>query len=111
MYLGDIGDNAAQRAEYALLRFLAPMVPASAGATMMTAAFERFRFTYEDGSHNAESLMVAPDGSIYIVTKLAPGSGGNVAATGPSSVYRLAASIASSSVARASKVAPPMTTP
>jgi hypothetical protein len=105
VYLGDIGDNAAQRNEYAILRFVAPMVPASAGTTMMTAAFERFQFTYEDGSHNAESLMVAPDGTIYIVTKLAPGSGGSVAATGPSSVYRLAASISSSSAARATKVA------
>lgn len=103
--LGDIGDNAASRSEYAILRFVEPTVPTAAGNTAMTTTFERFRFSYEDGSHNAESLMVAPDGALYIVTKLAPGSGGNVAATGVSSVYKLPASIATSTVARATKVA------
>jgi hypothetical protein len=104
VYLADIGDNTAARSEYGILRFAQPNVPASAGNTAMTATFERFRFTYEDGSHNAESLMVAPDGTLYIVTKLAPGSGGAVKATGPSSVYKLPASISASSVARATKV-------
>ena len=105
VFLGDIGDNGATRSEYAVLRFVAPTVPVNVGATALTASYDRFRFTYEDGSHNAESLMVAPDGTIYIVTKLAPGSGGRVAATGPSSVYRLPSSITSDSVGRATKVA------
>jgi hypothetical protein len=105
VYLADVGDNAASRNEYGILRFVQPMVPATAGTTAMTATFERFRFTYEDGSHNAESLMVGPDGTIYIVTKLAPGSGGKVTATGPSSVYKLPASITTSAVAQATKVA------
>jgi hypothetical protein len=105
VYLGDIGDNSAQRTEYAVLRFPVPMVPDSPGQAAMTATFERFRFTYEDGSHNAEGLMVAPDGTVYVVTKLAPGSGGRVAATGPSSIYRLPSSLAAGTVARATKVA------
>lgn len=105
VFLGDVGDNAASRSEYAILRFAQPMVPATAGNTAMTPTFERFRFTYEDGSHNAESVMVAPDGALYIVTKLAPGSGGSVAATGPSSIYKLPAPISASTVARATKVA------
>jgi hypothetical protein len=105
VYLGDIGDNNAQRSEYALLRFSLPAVPASPGQAAMTAPFERFRFTYEDGSHNAEGLMVGPDGVVYVVTKLAPGSGGRVAATGPSSIYRLPSSMTTTSVARATKVA------
>jgi hypothetical protein len=105
IYLGDVGDNGATRTEYAILRFVAPTVPATPGENAMTSPYERFRFTYEDGSHNAEGLMVSPDGTIYVVTKLAPGSGGNVAATGPSSVYRLPASITSDSVAVATKVA------
>jgi len=105
VYLGDIGDNSAQRNEYAVLRFPLPMVPDSPGQSAMTASFERFRFTYEDGSHNAEGLMVAPDGTVYVVTKLAPGSGGRVAATGPSSIYRLPPSMTAATVARATKVA------
>lgn len=105
VYLGDVGDNGATRGEYAILRFVAPSVPVAPGSNAMTSAFERFRFTYEDGSHNAEGLMVGPDGTIYVVTKLAPGSGGSVTATGPSSVYRLPGSITSDSVAVATKVA------
>ncbi|HKP59421.1 MAG TPA: hypothetical protein VJV78_22005 [Polyangiales bacterium] len=106
VFLGDIGDNAATRGEYAVLRFVEPKVPNEPGSSAMTATFERYRFTYEDGSHNAESLMVGPDGSLYIVTKLAPGSGGKVAANGVSSVYKLAASaLSTSESARATKVA------
>ena len=105
IYLGDIGDNAAARAEYALLRFIEPRVPDVASAETMIVSFERFRFTYEDGSHNAEGLMVGPEGDVYIVTKLAPGSGGSVPADGPSSVYRLRAPLSSAAVAVATKVA------
>ena len=50
--------------------------------------------------------MVGPDGSVYIVTKLAPGSGGKVAANGVSSVYKLAAAgLSTSASARATKIA------
>jgi hypothetical protein len=105
VYLADIGDNSAQRSEYAVLRFPLPTVPATAGSAATSVSFERFRFTYEDGSHNAEGLMVGPDGALYIVTKLAPSSGGRVAATGPSSIYRLPASMTTTAVARAAKVA------
>jgi hypothetical protein len=105
VYLADIGDNGAQRSEYALLRFTLPMVTATAGSAAISVSFERFRFTYEDGSHNAEGLMIGPDGVVYVVTKLAPSSGGRVAATGPSSIYRLPSSMTTTSVARAVKVA------
>ena len=30
---------------------------------MLEPSFEQLHFRYEDGSHNAESLMVAPDGT------------------------------------------------
>jgi hypothetical protein len=105
VFVADIGDNNAVRTEYAILRFVAPRVPDSAGDTALAAEFERFRFVYEDGSHNAEGLMVGPDGTLYIVTKLAPGTGGRVEATGPSSVYRLPAMLTTESVAEATKVA------
>jgi hypothetical protein len=105
VYLADIGDNAAQRDEYAILRFMEPEVPDAPGTSALSPSFERYRFTYEDGSHNAESLMVAPNGALYILTKLAPGSGGSVNATGPSSVYKLdPSSLSTSQVARATKL-------
>lgn len=105
VYLGDIGDNNAQRSEYAVLRFPLPAIPTTPGSTSLAPEFERLRFVYEDGSHNAESLMVGPDGTVYIVTKLASGSGGRVAATGPSSVYRLPREMTRDSIATATKVA------
>ena len=105
VYLADIGDNAAQRAEYSVLRFVAPEIPSAPGSLLLEPSFEQLHFRYEDGSHNAESLMVAKDGTLYIITKLAPGSGGNVEATGPSSVYRIAAeAFTQSTVAMATKV-------
>jgi hypothetical protein len=105
VYLGDIGDNAVQRSEYGILRFVEPQIPDAPGATDITLQAESFRFRYEDGSHNAESLLVAPSGALYLITKLAPGTGGAVAATGPSTVYRLSASaLVSGTVALATKV-------
>jgi hypothetical protein len=105
VFLGDIGDNNSQRTQYAIVRFPLPTVPATPGTTTLTPAYERFPFVYEDGSHNAEGLMVAPDGTIYVVTKVAPGTGGRVAATGPSTIYKLPASLAAASTATATKVA------
>jgi hypothetical protein len=105
VFVADIGDNNALRDEYAILRFVAPVVPESAGDVPMAVEVERFRFVYEDGSHNAEGLMVGPDGTIYVVTKVAPGTGGNVEATGPSSIYRLPATLATDIVAEATLVA------
>lgn len=105
VYLADVGDNAATRGEYSILRFVEPEVPSAAGAMELMPKFEQLKFRYEDGSHNAESLMVAPDGTLYIITKLAPGSGGNVEATGPSDVFRIAGdAFHQTSVATAQKV-------
>jgi len=108
VYLADVGDNTAQRDEYSVLRFVEPVVPSTPGNEQQVLAFEQLRFRYEDGSHNAESFLVAPNGNMYIITKLAPGSGGNVDATGPSSVYRIDASafamFAQGDVAQATKV-------
>ncbi len=105
VYLADIGDNPAARSEYAILRFIEPSVPATPGSTDFTPSFTRYRFRYEDGSHNAEGLMVTPDGTVYVVTKLASGSGGAVAASGPSSIYRLGPELDETQIAVASYVA------
>ena len=63
VYLADIGDNGATRSEYALLRFVEPTIPDASRMSDLQTEFERYRFRYEDGSHNAEALMVAPDGA------------------------------------------------
>lgn len=105
VYLGDVGDNTRVRGEYGVLRFVEPTVPSEPGSTEMSVEFERFRFRYEDGSHNAESLMVGPDGTVYVVTKVAPGTGGSVVANGPSEVYRLEPPLSTTAVAVATKVA------
>jgi hypothetical protein len=57
IWFSDTGDNLAQRATVALLA-LHPD-----GTTGV------YRLTYPDGPHDAESLLLAPDGTPYIVTK------------------------------------------
>jgi hypothetical protein len=83
VFVADIGGNIGQRDEYAILRAPEPELGASAaGAASPLAGLERFAFSYEDGMHNAEGILVAPDsGALYVVTKLAAGQ--------PSSVYAL----------------------
>jgi hypothetical protein len=106
VFLADVGDNAATRGEYGVLRFRQPEVPTDPGNTEQAPSFDALRFRYDDGAHNAESLIVAPNGTLYVITKLAPGSGGSVEATGPSSVYRIAAdAFEQDAVATAEKVA------
>lgn len=65
VWLGDIGDNGARRAEIRVYRV---DEPPRAGPT------EVWRLRYPDGPHDAESLAVAPGGAAYIVTKSAFGS-------------------------------------
>jgi hypothetical protein len=72
VWLADTGDNNASRPTVALLA-LRPD-----GATSI------YRLTYPDGAHDAEALLVAPDGTPYIVTK---------EILGASRVYRPAAAL------------------
>jgi hypothetical protein len=64
VWLADTGDNRADRATVALIA-LRP-----GGATSV------YRLTYPDGPHDAEALLVAPDGTPYIVTKEVLGASG-----------------------------------
>jgi len=75
VYLGDIGDNDTNRAEYAIYRVTEPAtLPAACGTA--TVAYDRFPFVYPDGSHNAETLLVDPStGRIFVVTKVSGASG------------------------------------
>jgi hypothetical protein len=65
IFLGDIGDNDSNRTGYAVYRVTEPkaIVDASLPA-------ETLPFTYPDGAHNAETLLVDPaTGGIFVVTK------------------------------------------
>jgi hypothetical protein len=63
VYLGDIGDNQARRARITVYRVPEPVSEASVSVK------EAFHATYPDGPRDAETLLVTPEGSLYIVTK------------------------------------------
>lgn len=74
LYVADIGDNGAARKQIAIYRL---PEPASTGGTSQV---DVFRAAYPTGAHDAEALLAAPDGTLYIVTK---------GETGPVALYRL----------------------
>jgi hypothetical protein len=74
LYIGDIGDNAAQRPEVSVYRVLEPEVtkqPDTPTAHELDAdAVDRLTLVYPDHPHDAETLLVDPiDGDLLIVTK------------------------------------------
>jgi hypothetical protein len=76
LYVGDIGDNLAQRPEIVVYRFGEP------GPGIASAAAERIALRYPDGAHDAEALLVDPrTGTIVIVTKDVGGESGVYTAT------------------------------
>jgi hypothetical protein len=77
VWIGDIGDNDAQRREVQVYRV---PVPQLADRTIRTGRPAIWRLRYPGGPTDAESLAVAPDGRAYIVTK---------SLLGTSVVYRL----------------------
>lgn len=81
LYLGDSGDNAAQRATIDVYRVPEPRVPSAAGTT---APAVRLRLSYPDGPHDAETLLVDPrSGELAIVTKQLSGESGVYVARHP----------------------------
>jgi hypothetical protein len=73
LYVGDIGDNNGKRATITVYRLTEPTKPSG------SVAAEAFHASYPDGAQDAEALLVAPDGTVLIVTK---------GDTGPIAVYR-----------------------
>lgn len=70
IWIGDIGDNESQRDEITLYRFREPESVEDQGVY-----WSRFRFEYEDGPHDAESLLVHPEtAQVFVITKT-PGGG------------------------------------
>jgi hypothetical protein len=66
LYVGDIGDNAAQRPSVDVYRVAEPRVGAAT-----TAPAARLRLGYPDGPHDAEALLVDPlRHDLVIVTKV-----------------------------------------
>ena len=99
VYLADIGDNASQRGDIQVYRMPEPIVALDAvGATIPTTA-DRLTFTYPDGAHDAETLIVDPDtGDLVIVTK-------DWSLSGHSEVFRAPAGLAPGSTTVLEKVA------
>jgi hypothetical protein len=76
LWLGDIGDNNATRDEIAVQRFDEPAVGPSTDGSGCPPAAEHavaatsYRLRFEDGPHDAETLLVDPRTSqVFIVTK------------------------------------------
>jgi len=64
LYLGDIGDNRRSRPDVSVFRF-----PEPKSLRDTTVEPKWYRFTYPDGPHDAEALLVGPGGRIMIATK------------------------------------------
>ncbi len=75
LYVADIGDNDGKRAEITIYRVPEPAKPG--GSAQPDAVI---RATYPDGAQDAEALLSAPDGALYVVTK---------GDTGPVALYRV----------------------
>ena len=102
IYIGEIGDNDAKRAEHTIYRVAEPRVSPDDASTSRerpsrTDAAQALKFTYPDGSHDAETLLVEPrTAEIYVVTKRK---------SGPAGVYKLGDTFDSDKAATAEKVA------
>lgn len=77
LYLADIGDNRSERAGVVVLRVPEPAVdPGRLDVRLATAPPVRTVLTYDDGPHDAETLLVHPrTGQVLVVTKGVLGSG------------------------------------
>ena len=74
LYVGDIGDNAEAREHVRVYRLAEPDLSGVADGSALTAEVEVFVLRYPDGPHNAEALVVTPDGALWILTKTDDGA-------------------------------------
>jgi hypothetical protein len=90
LWFGDIGDNRSSRDHVSLYRVDASALASGGGAVQAT----RVDLRYDDGPHDAETLLVHPvDGRTWVVTKSAGGDAG-VYAVGDGGVLHRVASLA-----------------
>lgn len=81
VWLGDLGDNDADRPSVAVYRVAEPRLAAGTrGAARTVDVAATWRLRYPGGPVDAESLAVAPGGAAYVVTK---------SPVGASQVYRV----------------------
>ena len=71
LYVADIGDNRAQRKFYSIHVVPEPEIALEDSSQMYrTSIYSTIKYTYPDGSRDAESIIVDPDsGDIYIISK------------------------------------------
>jgi hypothetical protein len=93
LFVGDIGDNEASRKQITIYRLPQP------SNTSGSAKAEAIHATYPDGAHDAETLLVAPDGTLFVVTK---------GDTGPIAVYRFPRSPQAGATVKLEKVGKPL---
>jgi hypothetical protein len=102
LVLGDIGDNDEMRGELDIYRVVEPTAStATASATsaspLRTEPAQAMKFSYPDGSNNAETILVHPwTGDIYVVTK---------EKSGPAGVFRIRPAFGTDAAVRGEKVA------
>jgi hypothetical protein len=94
--VADIGDNEAERKQVTVYRIAEP-----AEASGSAKVADTFHATYPDGSHDAEALLVTPEGRLLIVTK---------GESGPVSLYRFPAELRSGATMRLERVGGPRKT-
>jgi hypothetical protein len=94
LFVADIGDNDAARQQITVYR-----VPEPAGAAETLNVTDVFHATYPDGPHDAETLLVAPDGALFIVTK---------GDTGPVRLYRFPQGLKTGTTVRLEVVGKPL---
>lgn len=70
LLIGDIGDNGAKRSGLSVYEIREPQVLQDDDV-----AWRRIQLRYPDGAHDAETLMRAPSGQLFVVTKEALGAG------------------------------------
>ncbi len=74
LFVGDIGDNAAQRSSLVIYRVLEPDLNGSIGSINgIFTSIDRIEYQYPDGARDAETLMIDPfTKDIVIITKREP---------------------------------------
>jgi hypothetical protein len=91
VFIADIGDNAARRTRITIYR-----VPEPRPSAVAASATEAFHATYPEGPQDAETLLVAPAGRMYVVTK-----GGE---TGPVALYAFPAALQSKAPVKLTRI-------
>jgi len=86
VYIGDVGDNRAERRSITIYRVAEP---ASLVANRVGELFpDSLVARYADGAHNVEAMVMSGDGSLLLITK--EPARGPVGANRPALVYRIA---------------------